>query len=129
MNDTIRPPPEAIACSIVANREAHIAGVIGHAELIRRQNEAWQVADLHALTDATVRALATIEAKSAPHGPGTLDVLLAAEMTAPEEVCDAVALLAGDGSFFGTLPPSFGRGYVINGRTLAALVRALTGAA
>ena len=127
MNDTIRPTPEAIACSIVANREAHIAGVIGHAELIRRQNEAWQVADLHALTDATVRALATIEAKSAPHGPGTLGVLLAAETADAEVVCEAISAITGHDSGNDEPVPHHGGDIVLTKATLAALVRALVG--
>lgn len=71
------------------------------------------------------------QADARPFGPGTLDVLLAAETADPGAVCDAIEAIAGEGSWAGVLGPGAagmnGRGYVVDGVTLAALVRALRG--
>lgn len=129
----MKPTPEAIAADIHATASAHRAGVITSGDKNARLASAWATASLHALTDATVRALATIEANARPFGPGTLDVLLAAETTDPGAVCDAIEAIAGDGSWAGVLERGAagmnGRGFVVNAATLAALVRALRGVA
>lgn len=68
MTATIRPTPEAIAADIYATAQAHKAGVITDPERKWRLDVAWLTASRLSLTDATVRALATIEAKSALTG-------------------------------------------------------------
>lgn len=65
-------------------------------------------------------------ADAAGFGPGTLDVLLAAETTEPGAVCDAIEAIAGEehGRAGAALGPGLVR-YCLTGATLAALVRGL----
>ena len=60
-----------------------------------------------------------------PFGPGTLDVLLAAETADPGAVCDAIEAIAGEEH--GRAGAMLGRGFVLPAPLLAALVRALRG--
>ena len=71
---------------------------------------------------AASAAATACSAKSAQHGPGTLDVLLAAEAHDAQAVSDAVDAIAG-------VDDPGGGEIIVSRRTLAALVRALTGAA
>ena len=121
---TTRPTPEAIAADIHATARAYSAGVITEPERKWRLDVAWLTASRLGLTDATIRALATIDEASRPFGPGTLDVLLNAESHSASDRMDAIEALTG------------GVGVVLwrdtdriemDGRALAALVRALRG--
>lgn len=65
------------------------------------------------------------QADARPFGPGTLDVLLAAETADPGAVCDAIEAIAGEEH--GRAGAMLGRGFVLPAPLLAALVRALRG--
>jgi len=74
---------------------------------------------------AASAAATSAKADARPFGPGTLDVLLAAETADPGAVCDAIEAIAGEEH--GRAGAMLGRGFVLPAPLLAALVRALRG--
>lgn len=97
------------------------------AEPIRRYLLATERRIIEAHKAASAAAIAC-SAKSAPHGPGTLGVLLAAETADAEVVCEAISAITGHDSGNDEPVPHHGGDIVLTKATLAALVRALVGA-